>query len=149
MRVRQKLHIAMLLTTKALISFMLLVITGGCGVIGVHEKFGQPYNFDNSPKVRPGMTQEQVITLLGKPYVMGLKQNGDIVLQYQWTEKKGQSFVFGLFFIMGEKQTVAVSGGGASIILAPETKTVKTIEYTIVGSANYDRLRGGNNDSAH
>lgn len=147
MRFRQKLHIAMLLTTKALISFVLLVIAGGCGVIGVHEKLGQPYNFNNSPKVRPGMTQEQVITLLGEPYVIGLKQNGDILMQYQWTEKKGQSFVFG-FIIMGEKQTVSVSGGGTSVIFAPETKTVKTIEYAIVGSANYVRLRGGNNDSA-
>ena len=145
MRSKPKVDVNFLLPTRLLIILPLLIITAGCGVIGIHEKYGQIYNFDNSLKIRPGMTQEQVIALLGEPYIIGQEQSGDMVLKYEWREVDGRSFVFGLF-VMGEKRTVAVNGGEATVTLAPESKTVKKVEYKIVGNTNYNRLRGGNVD---
>lgn len=142
MRNKQNVDVVFLLPTRLLIILTLLIITAGCGVIGIHEKYGQLYNFDNSLKVRHGMTQEQVIALLGEPYIIGQEQNGDTVLKYEWREVDGRSFIFGLF-VIGEKRTVAVNGGEATVTLTSESKTVKKVEYAIVGNANYDRLRGG------
>lgn len=143
MRSKQKVEISFLLPTRLLLILMLLFFSAGCGVIGIHEKYGQLYNYDNALKIKPGMTQEQVVALLGEPYILGQEQNGDILLKYEWREIDGRSFVFGLF-VMGEKRTVAVNGGEATVILASESKTVKKVEYKIVGNVNYDRLRGGN-----
>jgi len=143
MRNKQKVAVGFLLSTRLWFALMLLFLTAGCAVIGIHEKYGQLYNFDNSLKIRLGMTQEQVIALLGEPYIFGQEQNGDIVLKYEWREVNGRSFIFGLF-VMGEKRTIAVNGGEAKVTLASESKTVRKVEYKIVGNANYDRLRGGN-----
>lgn len=135
------------LKSRLLVVILILLGTMGCGVMGIHDKFGQIYNYDNSIKITPGMTREQVISLLGEPYIVGQEQNGDIVLRYEWREVDGSSFVFGLF-VMGEKRTVAVNGGDAAITIASESNTVKKVEYTIFGSKNYDRLRGGNDGEA-
>ena len=126
--------------------FLLLLIVPACGVIGIHEQYGQPFNYDNSLQIRHGMTREEVIGLLGEPYIIGQEQNGDIVLKYEWRETDGNSVVFGLF-IMGERRTVAVNGGESTITLASDSRTVKKIEYKIVGHANYERLKGGTKDA--
>lgn len=148
MQKKQKVHVGFLLSIRVLLILMLLVSSVGCGVVGIHEKYGQLYNIDNSLKIRSGMTQEEVIGLLGQPYVFGQEQNGDTVLKYEWRKVDGRSFVFGLF-VMGEKRTVAVSGGEAKITLAADSKTVKKVEYEIIGSSSYERLRGGKNDKSH
>jgi hypothetical protein len=145
MRNEHRFYILLMVRLRLPIIMSLLMITAGCGVIGIHEKYGQLYNFDNSLKIRQGMTQEQVIALLGEPYIIGQEQNGDMVLKYQWTEIDGRSFVFGLF-VMGEKRTVAANGGETTVTLASDSKMVKKVEYKIFGNTNYDRLRGANDD---
>lgn len=124
---------------------MLLFLSGGCGWVVINEKYGRLYRFDNAPQIREGMTRQHVVALLGEPYRIGTEQNGDVSLSYEWQQVDGKSFIYGMFFT-GENRTVAVSGGDATIILAADSKTVKKIEYKIVGKANYDRLRGGTDD---
>jgi outer membrane protein assembly factor BamE (lipoprotein component of BamABCDE complex) len=136
---KQKLHL--------LLFVMVLLLSPACGVIGIHEKTGQYFPYNDTIKVKRGMTDSEVIAILGKPYVVGLEDNGDIYYRYEWSETQGQSFVYGLF-IMGERRTIAVTGGSAEIRFAQDTKTVKKIEYKIIGSDDYSKLKGGNNASS-
>ena len=137
-----RLHIA-----RLPIVALVLIVFSGCGVIGIHETYGQQYHFDNAPKIKAGMTQEQVVALLGEPYVIGQEQNGDIKLKYDWKRTDGRSFVIGVF-LSGEKRTVSTTGGSATITLGAASRTVKKIEYSIIGKDNYERIRGGNDVAA-
>jgi outer membrane protein assembly factor BamE (lipoprotein component of BamABCDE complex) len=124
----------------------MLLLLSACGVIGIHEKTGQYFPYTDTVKVKPGMTDSEVMALLGKPYIIGYEDNGDIYYRYEWSETKGQSIVYGLF-IMGEQRTIAVKGGSAEIRFAQDTKTVKKIEYKIIGSDAYNRVKRGDNDA--
>ncbi len=125
-----------------LLLFFIPLFLPACGVIAVHEKTGQYFPYTESVKVKQGMTESDVMNLLGKPYVIGNEENGDIVYRYEWSETQGQSIVYGLF-ITGENRTVGVKGGSAEIRFAQDTKTVKKIEYKIIGRDDYNKLMGG------
>ena len=127
-----------------LLLFVAPLLFSACGVIAVHEKTGQYFPYADAVKVTPGMTDSEVLALLGKPYVVGYEENGDIYYRYEWSETQGQSFVYGLF-IMGERRTIDVKGGSTEIRFAKDTKTVKKIEYKIIGADDYNKLTGGNN----
>lgn len=127
-----------------LISFGVFFLTAGC-LVGIHEEHGQHYHFDNALSLKPGMTQEQVTDLLGTPYVIGQKENGDVVFEYSWQEFKGHSFIYGLF-VTGENRTFAENGGSATITFASDSKLSNKIEYSILGVTNYERLKGSGND---
>ncbi len=126
-----------------LLLFVTFLLFSACGVIGIHEKTGQYFPYSDTVKVKCGMTDSEVVAILGKPYVVGFEDNGDIYYRYEWSETRGRSFVYGLF-IMGERNTVKVTGGSAEIRFAQDTKTVKKIEYKIIGSDDYNKLKGGN-----
>jgi outer membrane protein assembly factor BamE (lipoprotein component of BamABCDE complex) len=132
---KQKYHLLLFLTSLFL---------SACGVIAIHEKSGQYFPYNDSIKVKNGMTESEVMAVLGKPYVVGYEENGDIYYRYEWSETQGQSFVYGLV-IMGEQRTVDMKGGSAEIRFEPTSKTVKKIEYKIIGSNDYNKLRGGSN----
>lgn len=137
------------MTTKEKYYFLFLpviLLLSACGVIGIHEKTGQYFPYTDAIKVKPGMAESEVMALLGKPYVVGYEEDGDIYYRYEWSETKGQSIVYGLF-IMGERRTIAVKGGRAEIRFAQDTKTVKKIEYKIIGSDNYSTVKGGENNA--
>lgn len=137
------------MSKNLILKFALLVscgvsfLTSGC-IVAIHEEHGQHYNFDNSLSLKPGMTQEEVIGFLGRPYVIGQKENGDVVFQYQWQEIKGSAVIYGLF-VTGENRTVAVNGGEATITFSSDSKLSNKIEYSVLGGANYERLKGPNN----
>ena len=130
-----------------LLLFLVPLLLSACGVIGIHEKTGNYFPYKDTIKVKLGMTDSEVMALLGKPYVVGNEENGDIYYRYEWSETQGQSIVYGLF-IMGEQRTIAVKGGSAEIRFAQDTKTVKKIEYKIIGSDNYNMVKGGENNAA-
>ena len=130
---KQKFYLLLLLTP---------LLFSACGVMAIHEKTGQYFPYTESIKVKQGMTESDVVTLLGKPYVVGYEENGDILYRYEWSETQGRSIGFG-FFIMGERRTIGIKGGSAEIRFAQDTKTVKKIEYKIIGSEDYNKLKGG------
>jgi hypothetical protein len=123
-----------------------ILLLSGCAIMKIEDQFGKPYKIDNSSKIKPGMSRDEVIELLGQPYIIGKSEEGDVVYKYSWSESEGTAFMFGIF-ISGEKRVVSVSGGEATITFSAATNNVKKVEYKIVGRSNYQRLRGANSES--
>jgi len=57
---------------------------------------GTPFRWDNARQVRQGMTQNEVVALLGKPYMVKSNENGTI---YVWSHANG---------LTGESQAVSI-----------------------------------------
>jgi hypothetical protein len=124
-----RLHIGL---TFIIVSLLLI---SGCG--SARQSIGQDYNIDNVVTIRTGMSEQEVIKLLGKPYAVGKDLDGNIFLQY---EHIVTSAVYG--GIGAGAGTQSISGGKTKIILEPTARTVKTVQYEIYGTDNYDKLKG-------
>lgn len=120
-----------------------LLLSSGCA--SVHQSVGQEYNIDNVVLIRQGMSEQEVIKLLGKPYATGKDLDGNLYLQYEYMVT---GIVSGGAFVHAGRQSI--SGGKTKIIMEPTTTyTVKTVQYEIYGTDNYDKLRGGRHVENH
>jgi len=113
-----------------------LLLSSGCA--SVHQSVGQEYNIDNVVLIRQGMSEQEVIKLLGKPYATGKDLDGNLYLQYE--HMVSGIVAVGAFVHAGRQ---GISGGKTKIILEPIARTVKAVQYEIYGTDNYDKLRGG------
>lgn len=113
-----------------------LLLSSGCA--SVHQSVGQEYNIDNVVLIRQGMSEQEVIKLLGKPYATGKDLDGNLYLQYE--HMVSGIVAVGAFVYAGRQ---SISGGKTKIILEPIARTVKAVQYEIYGTDNYDKLRGG------
>ena len=105
------------------------------------EAIGVEYPIERMASVRPGMLEEEVIKLLGKPYARGEDLDGNTFLQYEYVVTT-ETGVAGGVLVTGMVGSQDLSGGKSRIVLDASTRTVKTVSYEIYGAEWYDKLRG-------
>jgi len=118
-----------------------LVIIGvlflsGCAT--VRQSVGLPYNIEKLTTIKIGMSENEVISLLGEPIARGKDLDGNPFLLYQYTVISSSG---GGFIVM--TGSAGQSGGETRVILDPETHKVKNLKYEIYGTEYYEKLRGG------
>jgi hypothetical protein len=131
----------MLLSTGLLFALASVGLISGCVAGGTREAIGVEYPIEQVASVRPGMPEEEVIKLLGKPYARGEDLDGNTFLQYEYLVTT-ETAVAGGVLVIGKVGSESLSGGKSRIILDPSTRTVKTVHYEIYGAEWYDKLRG-------
>jgi len=129
-------HMASLLFALASVGLI-----SGCVAGGKREATGAEYPIEQVASVLPGMPEEEVIKLLGKPYARGEDLDGNNFLQYEYLVTT-ETAVAGGVLVIGMVGSQGLSGGKSWIILDPSTHTVKTVHYEIYGAEWYDKLRG-------
>jgi hypothetical protein len=112
-----------------------LLLSSGCA--SMRQSVGQEYNIDNVVLIQQGMSEQEVVKLLGKPYATGKDLDGNIFLQY---EHMVTGVISGGAFVHAGRQSI--SGGKTKIVLEPTARTVKVVQYEIYGTDNYDKLKG-------
>ena len=105
------------------------------------EAIGVEYPIERMASVRPGMLEEEVIKLLGKPYARGEDLDGNTFLQYEYVVTT-ETGVAGGVLVTGMVGSQDLSGGKSRIVLDASTRTVETVSYEIYGAEWYDKLRG-------
>lgn len=117
-----------------------LGVISGCAVGSSTQAVGVEYAVEQATAVQPGMTEEEVIRLLGKPYAREHTPEGLLALRYEFLVTTMKTFSYGAG-VTGVTGSRSLSGGKARILLDPRTRTVKSVEYEIQGAARYEKLR--------
>jgi outer membrane protein assembly factor BamE (lipoprotein component of BamABCDE complex) len=130
-------------TQKALLGAALvaLLALGGCGVAhtAIHE--GAEFNQANLTQVHAGMTQGQVISLLGNPYAWGTDLDGNLYFEYHYVTTSSTAIQGGVI-VAGMTGSMHSTGGDGKVTFDAGTRLVKKVTYDIQGFDNYNRLAG-------
>jgi len=116
-------------------------LISACVAGRTREAIGVEYSIEQVASVRPGMPEEEVIKLLGKPYARGEDLDGNTFLQYEYVVTT-ETGVAGGVLVTGMVGSQDLSGGKSRIVLDASTRTVETVSYEIYGAEWYDKLRG-------
>jgi len=116
-------------------------LISACVAGRTREAIGVEYPIERMASVRPGMLEEEVIKLLGKPYARGEDLDGNTFLQYEYVVTT-ETGVAGGVLVTGMVGSQDLSGGKSRIVLDASTRTVETVSYEIYGAEWYDKLRG-------
>ena len=108
---------------------------------------GVAYPIEQVVSIRPGMSEDEVIKLLAKPYAEEKDLDENVVLHYEYVATNQTALAVGLF-VVGVTGTQSRSGGKCWIILDPTTRTVKKVYYEIYGAERYQALRGERHDES-
>lgn len=113
-----------------------ILFLSGCAT--VRQSVGLPYDIEKLATIKIGMSENEVISLLGEPIAKGKDLDGNPFLLYQYMVINSSA---GGFMVM--TGSAGQSGGETRIILDPEAHRVKTVKYEIYGPEYYEKLRGG------
>jgi len=113
-----------------------VLLLSGCAT--VRQTAGLPYNIEKLVFIKIGMSESEVISLLGEPIAKGKDLDGNPFLLYQYRVISSNAGGF-----MVATGSAGQSGGEARVVLDSQTHRVKTVKYEIYGTEYYEKLRGG------
>ena len=108
----------------------------GCATAKIST--GLPYNIEKIVSIKVGMSEGEIISLLGEPIAKGKDLDGNSFLLYQYMVVSSSG---GGFMVM--TGSAGQSGGETRVILDSQTQEVKNVKYEIYGPEYYEKLRGG------
>jgi len=90
-------------TVASIFMLMVLLALAACGVVSYHHSStGAAISDEQLKKIKPGMSSDDVILLLGTPTEVQKLEDGRKVYVYRWQRGSGATFLWGT---LGTKST--------------------------------------------
>ena len=108
----------------------LIVLTGcGVGIISIKTTVDKEFTFDEVSKVKAGMSEAQVIELMGKPIAFGVDEQSREFLLYQLTRQSAMSGMVNPPGVVGATTSASLKGFEVRVHL--KDGVVQNVGYTL------------------